>query len=1113
MIVSDDNRLLARTSWTELRVWDLSTLNQVASISGSYEFKAGQNFTIIPGTISTVAFSPDSKLIALTKQSGLSSGVAVHLHSTSDFESIRTIPLGSGTCIGTQFSADGKRLVSLFGQGSFGVTVGPGDLLVNDVTTGQKISKHEFDRDLLPVSCNWSPDGKWLAVNFRPQTPTSVSHDETHIFNAEDFTLYDKFNVGNPHHGLLFSPDSKSLLVPSIGTSTVGAVYSLAEKRILPNLSIDSFIGHSQLGQTSLFSKGRLLQAGSGKIRTLLWPGLTEGEEIVVGGFPIARLHLSPDETKVVVLTDDTHNIQSSLVFEGVPIQGARPRRSTTMAQRPSRALAVPNQIGIQTDDLRNEEIRFFDQFNSRVSPLSWDTMALPIIGFRDRSGVAIVLPNHGLTVWNRISDGADPKLRLAFMLPADCRAASCDLDGTRITYADGPKVMICNRQGEILELVGRHDQAVFALDWSADGHWLASAGHDNVVKIWNRETNELQSVFPTGSDELLCLRFTPDSKSIAFGTSQGWLAFGDPQVGEVKCRIQAHGAALRDLDFSKYGGLLVTGGSDGAVRYWWAASDTPWLSDRRPTLKNDEWNDSIVAAKLPPILRDQTQAESARSFIEAELTVHFAGDTKASTTSNIDAMLETGREVQIVAVRGTPVPKSDRTFQDFPVLDDAALRMIRGLPRLQSLEIVERQVTPSGWQRIVDLPALRNCIVRESQLAEVSLAGLAKSKDLKTLYLGNTAIGSDDWQILGNFPDLENLGFRAGNISSEQLEHLGSLSRLDLLILADATFPTDIRPLSRLSKLRVLDLRGSNLDDSSMDVIQSLNSLEWINLKNTKISIDGALALLRARPNIQIAVSSELGQGQWNKRALLFGAPLGENGSPIDLGSIQKSLEEGTPITSILFPRRNVGRMIYSAPQWITYHQFNTTERMHPIDWQNLGALEHLQHLYLGSIGDPEELETALQNKKLRSIIFEVAITSASLKSLAGQDELTRLNLYKPKLSASAYQHFRPLIKLADLRLASTGVRIPLLVQNCPGLKKLTLSDTKLDSGRLADLAQLRSLESLTIEGISIGESELKELGTILSLKKLQLRQTKVSSFDLSRFRKSHPKLNVTVR
>jgi len=62
------------------------------------------------------------------------------------------------------------------------------------------------------------------------------------------------------------------------------------------------------------------------------------------------------------------------------------------------------------------------------------------------------------------------------------------------------------------------HSEAITSLDFSPDGKYLASAGQDGFVRIWDISDGKLLSEYPKGNIFTRQIDFSPDGTMLAFG-------------------------------------------------------------------------------------------------------------------------------------------------------------------------------------------------------------------------------------------------------------------------------------------------------------------------------------------------------------------------------------------------------------------------------------------------------------------------------------------------------------------------------------------------------------------------------------------------------------------
>jgi WD40 repeat protein len=121
---------------------------------------------------------------------------------------------------------------------------------------------------------------------------------------------------------------------------------------------------------------------------------------------------------------------------------------------------------------------------------------------------------------------------------------------------------------GKIVRAFEGHTSYVLGVAWKADSRTLASAGADNVIKIWD---------FTTGDRKKNIDGATKEITSIAFVgiTDQTLATSGDNQVRLVKENGEKIRAFDGPADFMNAaaatpdGTLVVAGGQDGQLRVW----------------------------------------------------------------------------------------------------------------------------------------------------------------------------------------------------------------------------------------------------------------------------------------------------------------------------------------------------------------------------------------------------------------------------------------------------------------------------------------------------------------------------------------------------------------
>lgn len=124
----------------------------------------------------------------------------------------------------------------------------------------------------------------------------------------------------------------------------------------------------------------------------------------------------------------------------------------------------------------------------------------------------------------------------------------------------------------------GKKQGALYTIASSPDGNWIAAAGYEGIISLWNAQTYELETQW-SASPFVQALAFSPDSAFLAGGvrTIVLWEIPGGKRVRSLK----GHRNWVHAVSFSPNGTFLATGSgehvspSDDTLRLWNAASGT----------------------------------------------------------------------------------------------------------------------------------------------------------------------------------------------------------------------------------------------------------------------------------------------------------------------------------------------------------------------------------------------------------------------------------------------------------------------------------------------------------------------------------------------------------
>jgi len=220
-------------------------------------------------------------------------------------------------------------------------------------------------------------------------------------------------------------------------------------------------------------------------------------------------------------------------------------------------------------DDLR-EQRRFRRLRAAAITALVMLTVAAVIA-----AGVAVVQRQHAIAQRNQaiaLRLNTEAQSILAGSHPGgDVRAFQELLAARTLTAPDEGALLhaaaIRDTTHKIIDTGANPNSVAF----SPDGHRLASAGFDGMLRLWNPDTGQQIGAPLTGhTGAVIRVAFSPDGHRLASAGVDGTVRLWNPDTGQqIGAPLTGHTDAVMSVAFSPNGHRLASAGYDGTVRLW----------------------------------------------------------------------------------------------------------------------------------------------------------------------------------------------------------------------------------------------------------------------------------------------------------------------------------------------------------------------------------------------------------------------------------------------------------------------------------------------------------------------------------------------------------------
>ncbi|NJL81941.1 MAG: DnaJ domain-containing protein [Chloroflexaceae bacterium] len=205
---------------------------------------------------------------------------------------------------------------------------------------------------------------------------------------------------------------------------------------------------------------------------------------------------------------------------------------------------------------------------NSLAIASSGDTL---VSGSSDRSLILWKLPG-GKPVFTFF--GQPQEVHAVALSPNNKMLAAGNFDGQVISwnlqrrtyfqaYCDAPFLTHC------------HQGLVYALAFSADGQYLATASGDRQVKLWHFLTGKKKQEFMGHTGAVCALAFSPNGQFLASASADQTIRFWSLRTQEPPQILSAHSGWVTAIAFTADGKFLISASSDKTIKIWDFATKT----------------------------------------------------------------------------------------------------------------------------------------------------------------------------------------------------------------------------------------------------------------------------------------------------------------------------------------------------------------------------------------------------------------------------------------------------------------------------------------------------------------------------------------------------------
>ena len=179
-----------------------------------------------------------------------------------------------------------------------------------------------------------------------------------------------------------------------------------------------------------------------------------------------------------------------------------------------------------------------------------------------------LVKPHYINSVSLQQSDRPQLVLQTGHALGVNCIAFSPDASWLASAGADNSIIIWQTSSGRQLRKLTGHSGYVRSIAVSSNGKWLASGSNDRAVKIWDVDTGRVIFTLQGHTGPIVSLAFSPDGRWLSSGSLDKTIKVWDLNTGSQAQTLNKHTAPVSALAFNSSGTLLLSAASSDVIAW-----------------------------------------------------------------------------------------------------------------------------------------------------------------------------------------------------------------------------------------------------------------------------------------------------------------------------------------------------------------------------------------------------------------------------------------------------------------------------------------------------------------------------------------------------------------